>query len=158
MMTKTPYWLDHTQWVCTRHVPTARLPESQDRCWYNCGTTRPPNRPAPRVEAEITLPAPPPPVVKMRPPPVVEAPLPPVAKAPPLPPPPKEVAEVVTVVEVAPPELSGLVPSPEERRRGATHLVACLTCGAPLWRRKKDIEGGLKPFCSPAHRAAFARL
>ena len=56
---------------------------------------------------------------------------------------------VLAAVPVPVPEGDG--PSPQERRRGATYRVACLACGVTLWRRQKDVEAGIKPFC-PKHR------
>lgn len=49
----------------------------------------------------------------------------------------------------------GSGPSEAERRRGATFPVGCLECGTRLWRRQKEIEAGLRPFCCAAHRGAY---
>lgn len=181
IMNKAAYWVSDTQWVCPKHIPSARLPESEGACWYNCGTTRPAKTtPVPRKRPEVVVPLPfplrelyaveatPPPPPK----PSSKASAPtslklveprllhlmqdmaaiPVPAPAPLPPPPEpEMIEVVVVVAAA--EEEG--PSPQEKRRGATHKVACLECGATLWRRKKDVEEGTKPFCTPAHRGAY---
>lgn len=42
-------WLNHTHWICDRHVPSSQIPARMDSCWYfGCLSTRPPEseRPA----------------------------------------------------------------------------------------------------------------
>ena len=145
-MSKVAYWINDTQWVCPKHIPSARIPESEEKCWYNCGTIRPAKK-APPLKLVAPVPAPAPAPLRYV---TGTYSVVPVAVPPP-PPPEPEMVEVVVVVAAA--EEDG--PSPQERRRGATYKVACLECGTTLWRRKKDVEEGTKPFCTPAHRGAY---
>lgn len=174
------HWLDDEYWACTAHLRTARIAAIQPTCWYGCGTVRPERssvvapiaKVAPKALTTVTFvaghlaPGTDPdqdpirvPVDSIRPRTFTD--------------PPKKVPAFVKmsfpVPTKAPPTMTPKVPPPsapertgqsggptaKEIRRGATYKVGCLECQAALWRRKKDVEGGQRPFCSPQHRAAF---
>lgn len=137
------YWLNDSFWMCGKHVPSARIPALHEKCWYGCGTVRPPF--SVKVEPKRTSP----PITTPRAhraPPVIVSP-PPVVVVPPL------KAKPPVLVRVA----SDEEPSSQERRRGATQKVACLECGKTLWRRPKDVTAGAEFFCCTAHRADYRK-
>jgi hypothetical protein len=133
-------------------------------------TTKVPPKPVPVMPPEAVRPKPAsseiikPKLVAVRPPEKLKA----IVKPPEEAPKPKLVA--VKPSEVKPSEVKSKAvpvmtpvsktepgPTAQEQRRGATFKVGCLFCGVTLWRRKKEIDAGLKPFCSQQHRATHAR-
>lgn len=55
------YWKDESVWVCTSHMPSAKIPSRLEECWY-CGraSVRPsssnrPKRPPPSPEELIRM-------------------------------------------------------------------------------------------------------
>lgn len=47
-------------------------------------------------------------------------------------------------------------PTPAQQRRGATTLTQCACCEKPLFRRKKEVDGG-NSFCSSAHQRTWLK-
>lgn len=133
------YWLNNKFWICDRHVPSARVSASSERCWYNCGTLRPAGDPPPPPNETpvVTTPK----TVPVRASKPIESP------------------KVVSIRPKNPtvPEVSGEEPPPKEKRRGATAKVFCPECGVVLWRRPKDVVPGAEFFCSQAHRHAHRK-
>ena len=37
-----PYWINDKQWVCDKHAPGAKISAAAEKCWYDCGSERPP--------------------------------------------------------------------------------------------------------------------
>ena len=42
-MIKKTYWRDDNFWICSHHLPGAKIPKQLTHCWYsNCTSQRPP--------------------------------------------------------------------------------------------------------------------
>jgi len=156
-------WLNHTHWVCDRHIPPTQIPAGTNKCWYfGCPSVRPPEEERP---LDPTLPVLQ--VVKQ----VPETPRTareqewdeknqaliaaalkeykvhgPTKLADPEPSKPKRAPRSPRVTK--PLEQ----PSAMEKRRGATQKAKCSVCGATVWRRRTELNR--VHFCQTHRRKA----
>ena len=52
---KKTYWRNSEIWVCPKHLPSAKIPKSMPRCWYEeCTSVRPQEKLTPKEKLTET--------------------------------------------------------------------------------------------------------